>query len=180
MRSSIVALTKSKQNSFLKFEDIHNKLLQLASLMGHIQREVQGGVGTSVLHGPSACAQVDGLRIEDYVRHMRRELDVFASRIKSEAVTIGEITFESCNDTLKWVSQYSQKDESKYVMDMPDMYSLVKTDGQGHKALLEEQANSTKAGYASEKQARLSLSFQSKIPDFFGPGKTNKTDHPFG
>jgi hypothetical protein len=102
---------------------------------------------------------------------MRRELDVFASRIKSEAVTIGGITFESYDDTLTWVSQYCRKDDWKYVMDMPDMYSLAKTDGQGHKALLGEQANSTKSGYASAKQARLSLSFQSKIPGFFRVGK---------
>jgi hypothetical protein len=102
---------------------------------------------------------------------MRRELDVFASRIKSEAATIGGITFESYDDTLKGVSQYCHKDDWKYMMDMPDLYSLVKTDDQGHKALLEEQANSTKAGYASAKQARLSLSFQSKIPKIFGPKK---------
>jgi hypothetical protein len=108
------------------------------------------------------------------------ELDVFASRIKSKAVTIGGITFESYDDTLKWVSRYCHKDDWKYVMDMPALYSLLKTDGQGHKVVLEEQPNSTKAGYASAKQARLSLSFQSKIPEFFGPGRANKTDHPFG
>jgi hypothetical protein len=39
----------------------------------------------------------------------------------------------------------------KYVMDMPALYSLVKTDGQGHTALLEEKANSPKAGYALAK-----------------------------
>jgi hypothetical protein len=111
---------------------------------------------------------------------MRRELYVFASCIKREAVAIGGITFESYDNTLKWVSHYCHKDDWKYVMDMPALYSLVKTDGQGHKELLEEQANSTKVGYASAKQARLSLSFQSKIPDFFGPGRANKTDHPFG
>jgi hypothetical protein len=60
---------------------------------------------------------------------MRRELYVFASRIKSEAVTIGGITFESYDDTLKWVSQYCHKDDLKYVMDMPALYSLVKIDG---------------------------------------------------
>jgi hypothetical protein len=65
-------------------------------------------------------------------------------------------------------------------MDMPALYSLLKTDDQVHRAILEEQANSTKAGYASAKQAHLSLSFQSKIPEIFGPGKANKTDHPFG
>jgi hypothetical protein len=110
------------------------------------------------LPGPSEGAQVDVLPIEDYVRQMRRELDEFASRIKSETVTIFGITFESYDDTLKWVSQYCHKDDWKYVMDMPALYSLVKTDGQGHKALY----------------------FQSKIPVFFWPGKANKTDHPFG
>jgi hypothetical protein len=82
-------------------------------------------------------------------------------------VIIGGITFESYDNTLKWVSQYCHKDDWKYVMDMPALYSLVRTDGQGHKALLEEQVNSTKAGYASAKQARLSLSLQSKIPVFW-------------
>jgi hypothetical protein len=139
--------------------------------LGHIQREVQGNVGTSVLPGPSEGAQVDDLPMEDHVRQMRRELDAFASRIKSEAVTIGGITFESYDDTLKWVSHYCHKDDWKYVMDMPALYILVKTDGQGHKTLLEEQANSTKVGCASSKQARLSLSFQSKIPNFWGRKK---------
>jgi hypothetical protein len=68
MRSSIVALTNSGQNSFLKFEDINTKVLQVASPLGHIQRELQGNVGTSVLPGPSEGAQVDDLPIEDYVR----------------------------------------------------------------------------------------------------------------
>jgi hypothetical protein len=45
---------------------------------------------------------------------------------------------------------------------------------------LEEQSHSSKAGYASSKQARLSLSFQCKISEVFGPDKANKTDHPFG
>jgi hypothetical protein len=54
---------------------------------------------------------------------------VFAPRIKSEAVNIGGITFESCDNTLKWVSQYCHKDDLKYLMDMPALYSLVKKDG---------------------------------------------------
>jgi hypothetical protein len=180
IRSSIVALTNSERNTGLKCEDVNTKMLQLVSLLVHMQREVQVNIGTSVLPGPNEGVQINGLPIEDYVRQMRRELDVFASRIKSEAVTIGGIIFESCDDTLKWVSQYFHKDDWKYVMDIPALYSLVKTYGQCHKALLEEQANSTEAEYASTKQARLSLSFQSKIPDFSGPGRVNKTYHPFG
>jgi hypothetical protein len=111
MRSSIVALTNSEQNTGLKFEDVNTKMLQLASLLGHMQREVQVNTGTSVLPGPNEGVQVDGLPIEDYVKQMRMELYVFASRIKSEAVTIGGITFESYDGTLKWVSQYSHKDD---------------------------------------------------------------------
>jgi hypothetical protein len=156
MRSSMVELTNSELNSFLEFEDINTKLLQLASLLGHIQREVQGNVGTSVLHGPSEGAQVDGLPMEDYVRHMRQELDVFDSRIK--AVTIGGITFESYDDTLKWVSQYCHKDDWKYVMDMPALYSLVKTDGLG------------------KASSRVTV-FSVQDSWFFSAKKTNKTDH---
>jgi hypothetical protein len=126
--------------------------------------EVQVNYGTSVLPEKNEGVHVDGLPIEDYVRQMRRELDMFASCIKSEAVTIGVITFESYDDTLKWVYQYCHKDYCEYVMDMLPLYSLVKIYVQGHKALLEEQATSTNAGYTSAKQAPLSLSFQSKIP----------------
>jgi hypothetical protein len=51
MISSIVALMNSERNTGLKFEDINTKMLQLASLLGHMQREVQVNVGTSVLPG---------------------------------------------------------------------------------------------------------------------------------
>jgi hypothetical protein len=96
-------------------------------------------------------------------------------------VTIGgEVPFESYNDTLKWVTTHFHKDDWTYFMDMPALYSLVKTDGKNLKALLEEQSHSSKAGYDSFKQARLSLSFQCKIPEVFGHGKANKTYHPFG
>jgi hypothetical protein len=95
MRSSIVALTNSERNTGLKFEDVNTKMLQLDSLLGHMQREVFVNIGTSLLPGPNEGVQVYGLPIEDYFRQMRGELDVFASRIKSETVTIGGITFES-------------------------------------------------------------------------------------
>jgi hypothetical protein len=68
--SSIVALTNSEQNTGLKFEYVNTKMLQLASLLGHMQRKVQVNIGTSVLPGPNEGIQVDGLPIEDYVRQM--------------------------------------------------------------------------------------------------------------
>jgi hypothetical protein len=38
MRSSIVDLTNSELNTGLKFEDVNTKMLQLASLLGHMKR----------------------------------------------------------------------------------------------------------------------------------------------
>jgi hypothetical protein len=67
-----VALRNSEQNTGLKFEDVNTEMLQLASLLGNMQREVQVNTSTSVLPGPNEGFQVDGLPVEDYVRQMRR------------------------------------------------------------------------------------------------------------
>jgi glucose dehydrogenase len=61
-------------------------------------------------------------------------------------VTIAGVTFESYDDTLKWFTTHCHKDDWKYVMDMPALYSLVKTDGKNLKALLEGHSHSSKAG----------------------------------
>jgi hypothetical protein len=45
--------------------------------------------------------------------------------------------------------------------------------------MLQEESNSTKAGYASSAPARLSLSFKMKVPGFFGAGRSAKNGHPF-
>jgi hypothetical protein len=86
---------------------------------------------------------------------------------------------ESYDDTLTWVTTHCRKDEWMYMMDIPTLSSLVKNDDQGYKALLENQSNSTKAGYASAKQPHISLSFHCKIQEVYGPRKSNKTHHPF-
>jgi hypothetical protein len=77
IRSNIVALSNSERNTNLKFEDVNTKMLQLASLLGHMQREVQVSIDTSVLPAPNEGVQVDGLPIEDYVRQMRRGIRCF-------------------------------------------------------------------------------------------------------
>jgi hypothetical protein len=183
VKTSIVSLTAGVINSVTQIAEIHAKLFQLVSLVGRLQREVQANAGSGPLpagrHDDNAL-MCDGLPIADYITHMRRELDASGARIKSESVTIGGVTLESYDDTLKWVTNHFHKDDWKYAMDMPALYSLVKTDGNNLKALLEEQSHSSKAGYASSKQARLSLLFQCKIPEVFGPGKANKTYHLFG
>jgi hypothetical protein len=56
-------------------------------------------------------------------------------------------------------------------MDMPALYSLVRTDGQEYDVLLQEQYHSSRAGFASSTQARLALSLKTKVPGIFGADK---------
>jgi hypothetical protein len=53
-------------------------------------------------------------------------------------------------------------------MGMPALYILVRPDGQKYDVMLTEESNSSKAGYASSAQARLALSFKTKVPGIFG------------
>jgi hypothetical protein len=177
-RSSIISLTTGERNSVSQIMGINAQF----TFLDHLQNEVQANAGSSSLPLPcsSGFPMIRGKPIAYYVLQMRKESDVFSSRIKSESMTIGGVTFESYYDTMQWVTAHCHKDEWKYVMDMHALYTLVKTGGQGYKSLLEEQSNSTEAGYASAKKARLSLSFQCNIPKVFGPGKYNKTDYHFG
>jgi hypothetical protein len=106
IRSSIVSLTTGERKSASQIEGITAMLFQLVSLLVHLQNEVQANAGSSRFHvsGPSGSIMIPGKFIGDYVLQMRKELDVFFSRIKSESVTIGGVTFESYGDTLKWVT----------------------------------------------------------------------------
>jgi hypothetical protein len=64
-------------------------------------------------------------------------------------------------------------------MDMPALYSLIRPDGQQHDVMLQEESNSSKAGYASSAQARLLLSFKMKVPGILGADRSAKNGHPF-
>jgi hypothetical protein len=67
----------------------------------------------------------------------------------------------------------------QYVMDVPALYSLVHPDGQECDVMLTEESNSSKAGYASSAQARLSLSFITKVPGIFGADRLARNGRPF-
>jgi hypothetical protein len=64
-------------------------------------------------------------------------------------------------------------------MDMPALYSLVRPDGQDYYVLLQEQYHSSRVGFSSSTQARLDLSFKTKVPGIFGADKAAKNGHPF-
>jgi hypothetical protein len=113
------------------------------------------------------------------VEQLQLELQVVQSRLRSDAASIGGHVFESYEDTFKWVVANCSPEDWQYVMDLPALYSLVRPDGQGYRVLLEEESNSSKAGYASSTQARLALSFKTKVPGIFGADKLAKNGHPF-
>jgi hypothetical protein len=100
-------------------------------------------------------------------------------RLRSVSASISGHVFESYEDTLQWVVAHCSPEDWQYIMDMPDLYSLVHPDGQHHHVMLQEESNYRKSGYASSVQARLSLSFKRKIPGFFWAERSAKNGHPF-
>jgi hypothetical protein len=64
-------------------------------------------------------------------------------------------------------------------MDMPNLCSLVRPDGQVYDVLLHEQSHSSRSGFASSTQARLALYFKTKVPGIFGADKATKNGHTF-
>jgi hypothetical protein len=101
------------------------------------------------------------------------------SRLRSDSASIAGHVFESYEDTLAWVVAHCSPEDWQYVMDMPALCSLIRPDGQQHDVMLQEESNSSKAGYASSTHARLSLSFKMKVPGFFGADRSAKNGHPF-
>jgi hypothetical protein len=59
-------------------------------------------------------------------------------------------------------------------MDLPALYSLAHPDVQHYDVILEDESNSSKAGYASSAQARLVLSFKTKVTGIFGADNSAK------
>jgi hypothetical protein len=114
--------------------------------------------------------------MEEAVMQLQLELQVVQSRLRYDIATISGQVFESYEDTLNWVVANSGL---QYIMDMPALYSLVRPNGQGYIMLLEEESNSNKAGYSSSTQARLAMSFETKVPGIFGGEKLSKNGHPF-
>jgi hypothetical protein len=104
---------------------------------------------------------------------------VVQSRLRSDSASIAGHVFESYEDTLAWVMAHCIPEDWQYVMGMPALYSLIRPHGQQHDVMLQEESNSSKAGYASSAQARLYLSFKMKVPGFFGADRSANNGHPF-
>jgi hypothetical protein len=131
--------------------------------------------------GPSVSepVMVNGVPVEDAVEQLQLQLQMVQSRIRCDAASVSGYVFESYEDTYKWVVANCSPEDWQYIMDMPSLCSLVRPDGQEYNFMLTEESNSSKAGYASSAQARLSLSFKTKVPGIFGADRSARNGHPF-
>jgi hypothetical protein len=115
---------------------------------------------------PSASepVMVNGAPVEDAFEQLQLQLQMVQSCLRSDAASVAGHVFYSYKDNYQWVVANCSPEDWQYGMDMPALYSLVCPDGQKYDVVLTEESNSSRAGYASSAQARLSLSFKTKVP----------------
>jgi hypothetical protein len=184
LRAQVLSLNQNQQAEESKTNQIVVQMHTLALLLNHAQQDVQQHnlrvPNNAALPDPSPHVMVpQGAPIEDTVLQLQIELQVVHYRLRSDAACVGGHTFESYEDTLKWVTANCSAEDWQYVMDMPALYSLVRPDGQDYDVILQEQSHSSRAGFASSTQSHLALSFKTKVPGIFGADKAAKNGHLF-
>jgi hypothetical protein len=130
-----LSLNKSHKAEETKTNQIVGQLHTLALLLNQVQQDVQQHnlkvPNNAVLSEPSPNLMMSqGVPIEDTVLQLQIELQVVQSLLRSDAACVGGHTFDSYEDTLKWVTTNCSAEDWQYVMDMPALYSLVRPDGQ--------------------------------------------------
>jgi hypothetical protein len=184
LRTQVLSVNQNQRPEESKTNQIVGQMHTLALLLNQEQQDVQQHnlrvPNNAVLPEPSPTLMMpQGVPIEDAVLQLKIELQVVQSRLRSDAVCVGEHTFESYEDTLTWVTANCSAEDWQYVMDMPALYSLVRPYGQAYDVLLQEKSYSRRAGFALSNQARLDLSFKTKVPGIFGADKAAKNGHLF-
>jgi hypothetical protein len=150
---------------------VNGQLYQLNLIMNQTQTQqdfIQHNLALQRLSGGGGPVMgpvmVNGVPVKYAVAQLQLEIQVVQSRLRSDSAFIAGHVFKSYEDTLAWVVAHCSPEDWQYVMDMSALYSLIRPDGQQHDVMLQEESNSSKAGYASSEQARLSLSFKMKVP----------------
>jgi hypothetical protein len=157
----------------MKVTQLGGQLYQLTMLLKQMKHEHQQNyISGSTLPRPGQSDQelvtVNGIPVEDAVEQLQMQLQEVQFCIWSDAAYVAGRVFDSYEDTYQWIVANCSPEDWQYVMDMPALYSLVRPEGQNNDVMLTEESNSSKAGYTSSAHARLSLSFKTKVPGFFG------------
>jgi hypothetical protein len=184
LKTQFVGLYQHQKAEEMKVAQLGGKLYQLAMLLKQMQHEQQQHqLSAPILPGPGKSdretVMVNGIPVEDAVEQLQLQLQMMQSRLRSDAASVSGHVFESYEDTYQWLVVNCSPEDWKYVMDMPALYSLVRPEGTNHDVMLTEVSNSRNDGYASSAHARLSLSFKTKFPGFFGADRSAKNGHPF-
>jgi hypothetical protein len=184
LKTQFVVMYQNQKAEETQVTQLGGKLYQLTMLLKQMQHEQQHThLSASTLPGPGQHDQepvmVNGIPVEDAVEQLQLQLQVVQSRVGSDTASAAGHVFESYEDTYQWVVANCSPEDWQYVMDMPALYSLVRPDSQNNDGILAEESNSSKAGYSSSAHARLSLSFKTKVPGFFGADGSAKSGHTF-
>jgi hypothetical protein len=169
----ISTLRSGFQDQRTKVTEIDAKLVDLSTLLQSVNDALLGSAAKG-----SQGDLIDGKPLPDVVKTLSLQVEVIQSRMKSQSVHMGGISFESYKDTYRWVCTHLNENDWTYILDMPGLYSLVHRDGKTFPSQLEEEANAFKAGYGNAKNARLVLSSNSMILDIFEPGKKSSGRTP--
>jgi hypothetical protein len=164
-----------------KLTQMNGQLYQLTLILNQARQEFrQHDLAPQLLPGAgppgSGPLMVHGISAEDALEQL--QVQVAQSRLRSDSTYIKGNVFKSYEETLQWVVANCSPEDWQYATDMPALYSLVRPDGQEHDVMLQEESNSSKAGYASSAQARLSVSFKMKVPRIFVADRSAKNGHP--
>jgi hypothetical protein len=184
LKIQLVGMYQTQRAEEEKLTQVNGHLYQLTLIFNQTQQKFrQHNLAPPLLPGTGSpgigTVMVNGFPVEDAVAKLQLQIQVVRSRLRSYSASIAGHVFESYEDTLVWVVAHCSPEDWQYGMDIPDLFSLIRPDGQQHDAMLQEESNSSEAGYASSAQARLSLSFKMKVPGFFGADRSAKNGHPF-
>jgi hypothetical protein len=126
-----------------KLTQVNGKLYQLTLILNQTQQEFwQHNLAPPLLPGAGSSGigpvMVNGVPVEDAVAQLKLQIQVVQSHLRSDSASIAGHVFESHDDTLAWVVAHCIPEEWQYVMDMPALYSLIRTDVQHHDVMFQE------------------------------------------
>jgi hypothetical protein len=184
LKTQLVLMYQTQRAEEKKLTQVNGQLYQLTLILNQTQQEFQQhNLAPPLLPGTGSPGigpvMVNSVPVEDAVAQLQLQTQVVQSRLRSDSASISGHVFESYEDTLAWVVSHCSPIDWQYDIDMPALYSLKWSDGQQHNFMLQEESNSSKAGYSSSAKTRLSLYFKMNVPGFFGAHRSAKNGHPF-
>jgi hypothetical protein len=109
LRTQVLSLNQSQLDEETKTNQIIEQLHKVSLLLNQVQKDLQQHKlkvpNNAVLPEPSPDLMMpQGVPIEDAVLKLKIELSVVQYRLRLDTECVGGYTFESYEDTLKWIT----------------------------------------------------------------------------